>query len=141
MKPTQPEPLLRTSEDQFNKVEQYKLASNGTRGELHAHFRDATTQDIVDASEQLAKSHGIYLEYNRALSGREKDWMYMIQRNARAGRLHFTTDKVKAFEAYLTISEDRMSITKIGLPCRTNGSYKSRNRSPVPLSSQPTTTR
>lgn len=79
MKPTKPEPLLRTAEDQINKVEQYKLASNGTRGDLHAHFRDETEQNIVDASEQLAKSHGIYLEYNRAISGREKDWVYMIR--------------------------------------------------------------
>ena len=26
-----------------------------------------------------SKSHGIYLEYNRAKTGTEKDWMYMIR--------------------------------------------------------------
>src|SRR5690606_4308966 len=30
-------------------------------------------------SEVIAKSHGIYLEYNRAKTGREKDWMYMVR--------------------------------------------------------------
>lgn len=30
-------------------------------------------------AEALAKSHGIYLEFNRAKSGTEKDWMYMIR--------------------------------------------------------------
>lgn len=35
--------------------------------------------DLAWESEQLAKSHGIYLEWNRAKTGREKDWMYMIR--------------------------------------------------------------
>ncbi|MCG8512410.1 MAG: hypothetical protein MI741_24600, partial [Rhodospirillales bacterium] len=74
-----PDPLLRTPDDQLNKVEQFKLASQGIRGELREDFRDAETDDITAASEQLAKSHGIYLEYNRAKTGREKDWMYMIR--------------------------------------------------------------
>ena len=79
MKPPQPEPLLKTPQDQFNKVEQFKLGSNNTRGQLHEHFRDPTTANIVEETEQIAKSHGIYLEYNRAKRDRKKDWMYMIR--------------------------------------------------------------
>jgi len=70
-----PEPLLKTPLDQFNEVEQIKLASNHLRGDLHADFRDLNKGDITEASEALAKSHGIYLEYNRAKTGTEKDWM------------------------------------------------------------------
>ena len=78
-KAKQPEPLLRTPEDQMNAVEQFKLESNGTVGNLAADFRDLSTQDVVEATEQVAKSHGIYLEYNRAKTGKEKDWRYMIR--------------------------------------------------------------
>lgn len=74
-----PEPLLRTPDDQLSKVEQYKLGSNMVRGRLHQQFRDLDHDEIEDASEQLAKSHGIYLEYNRAKTGREKDWMFMVR--------------------------------------------------------------
>ena len=79
MKPDKPEPLLRTPQDQLNKVERYKLAANYARGQLHEHFRDLTDDSVVDETEQIAKSHGIYLEYNRAKTGREKDWMYMVR--------------------------------------------------------------
>ncbi len=74
-----PQPLLKTPLDQINDVERIKLESHGLRGELHADFRDDAKGDISDASETLAKSHGIYLEYNRAKTGTEKDWMYMIR--------------------------------------------------------------
>jgi sulfite reductase beta subunit-like hemoprotein len=74
-----PEPLLKTPLDQINEVEQIKRASNGLRGELNAEFNDYSKGDITEASEALAKSHGIYLEYNRAKTGTEKDWMYMIR--------------------------------------------------------------
>ncbi len=79
MKPAKPEPLLSTPQDQINKVEKYKLGSNYARGQLHAHFRDTTDQGVIEETEQVAKSHGIYLEYNRAKTGREKDWMYMVR--------------------------------------------------------------
>ncbi len=74
-----PQPNFRTPDDQLNTVEKFKLASNGVRGQLREHFRDHTSDDIIEESEQLAKSHGIYLEYNRAKTGKKKDWMYMIR--------------------------------------------------------------
>ena len=78
-KPKGPVPNLRTPDDQINAVEKFKLASRGVRGKLYEHFRDAGIDNIIEESEQLAKSHGIYLEYNRAKTGREKEWMYMIR--------------------------------------------------------------
>lgn len=82
-KATHPQPLLRTPEDEISKVERFKL--EGTRnGEvwdsLQQEVSDFTGDgDISEMAEQLAKSHGIYLEYNRAKTGREKDWMYMVR--------------------------------------------------------------
>jgi len=74
-----PEPLLRTPDDQLSKVEQYKLASHGMVEPLPGEYRNLDQSDISDAAEQISKSHGIYLEYNRAKTGREKDWMYMVR--------------------------------------------------------------
>ncbi len=79
MKPGKPEPVFRTPDDQINKVERYKLNSNYVRGQLYEHFRDLSADNVIDETEQIAKSHGVYLEYNRAKTGREKDWMYMIR--------------------------------------------------------------
>ncbi len=92
-----PEPLLQTPPDQYNKVERYKLASDYTRGQLHDHFRDHATDDIVDETEQIAKSHGIYLEYNRVTTGREKDWMYMIRVSIPGGGA-FTREHWQVFD-------------------------------------------
>ncbi len=74
-----PEPLFRTPDDQINKVEKYKLASQGAVEPLPAEYRSPEQDDLSDAAEQISKSHGIYLEYNRARTGREKDWMYMVR--------------------------------------------------------------
>ena len=79
-----PDPFLKTPLDQVNKVEQYKANSNMVRGNLYGQFRSCG-DDIGEASEQLAKSHGIYLEYNRAKTGREKDWMYMVRVSVTGG--------------------------------------------------------
>jgi len=87
-----PEPLFHTPDDQLSKVEKAKLSSNMIRGTLPEEFRDSETPDITGDAEQLAKSHGIYLEYNRAKTGREKDWMYMIRLAAHGGG-SFTRDQ------------------------------------------------
>lgn len=71
-------PNFRTPSKDFSKEELNKLASNGVRGKLHDEFRD-DKPDLSWESEQLAKSHGIYLEFNRAKTGDEKEWMYMIR--------------------------------------------------------------
>lgn len=85
LKVRKPEPLLRTPEDQQSRVERFKLESNYTRGQLQEEFREHDKDEISEAGEQIAKSHGIYLEYNRARTGREKDWMYMLRISVRGG--------------------------------------------------------
>ncbi|MEX0886013.1 MAG: hypothetical protein WD009_06195 [Phycisphaeraceae bacterium] len=78
-KSTKPEPLLRTPDEELSQNERYKIHANTVRNELHGEFRDLSADNIQDEAEQIAKSHGIYLEYNRAKTGREKDWMYMVR--------------------------------------------------------------
>ena len=72
-------PNLRTPPEHLSKNEHAKLASNWIRGNLSQDFRDTSVADVSWESEQLAKSHGIYLEWNRAKTGKEKEWMYMIR--------------------------------------------------------------
>lgn len=79
MKSNTPEPNLHTDPSQYNEVEKAKLASNYALGDLPEDFRSLQSDDLKESSEALAKSHGLYLEYNRAKTGREKDWMYMIR--------------------------------------------------------------
>ena len=76
---SKPDPVLRTAEEDLSKTEHYKLGSNQMRGRLAEDFRDFSDGGVADETEQIAKSHGIYLEYNRAKAGREKDWMFMVR--------------------------------------------------------------
>jgi sulfite reductase (NADPH) hemoprotein beta-component len=92
-----PEPNLRTKPEDFNGVEKFKLESNGVRGTLREEFRDHAKDDLEEAAEALAKSHGIYLEYNRAKTGREKDWMYMVRFTIPGGGA-FTRDQYRVFD-------------------------------------------
>lgn len=75
----QPDPNFRTNPKDYSKVEIAKLNSNGLRGNLFNEFRNFASENISWESEQIAKSHGIYLEFNRAKTGNEKDWLYMIR--------------------------------------------------------------
>ncbi len=75
----EPNPNFRTDPKDYSKVEIAKINSNGLRGNLFNEFRDLSYENIQWESEQIAKSHGIYLEFNRAKTGSEKDWMYMIR--------------------------------------------------------------
>jgi sulfite reductase (NADPH) hemoprotein beta-component len=59
--------------EEFNKIK-YGLTDN-----IAKEFADPSKGDISAEAEQLAKSHGVYLEFNRALTGEEKDWMYLIR--------------------------------------------------------------
>jgi len=93
-----PQPNLNTPADRYNKVEQYKLDSKGVVGALPEHVRDQSAGNISDESEQLAKSHGIYLEYNRAKTGRDKDWLYMVRVTVPGGG-SFTAEQWRAFDA------------------------------------------
>ena len=72
-------PNFRTNPSDYSKVEIAKINSRRLRGNLFSEFRDYTSQNISWESEQIAKSHGIYLEFNRARTGNEKDWMYMLR--------------------------------------------------------------
>ena len=72
-------PDFRTNPKDYSKVEIAKINSNELRGSLFSEFRDQSSQNISWESEQIAKSHGIYLEFNRAKTGNEKDWMYMLR--------------------------------------------------------------
>lgn len=72
-------PNFRTNPKDYSKVEIAKISSNELRGNLFSEFREYSFQDISWESEQITKSHGIYLEFNRAKTGNEKDWMYMLR--------------------------------------------------------------
>jgi len=72
-------PDFRTNPEDYSKVEIAKINSNELRGSLFSDFRDHSSQNIPWESEQITKSHGIYLEFNRAKTGNEKDWMYMLR--------------------------------------------------------------
>lgn len=71
-------PNFNTADEDLCKEEKNKL-EKGILGNLAEDFRDETRQDVAWETEQLAKSHGIYLEFDRAKTGREKDWSYMIR--------------------------------------------------------------
>ena len=72
-------PNLKTPIEDFSREEHAKLDSDGLRGNLFEEFRDRQTTTIAWESQQIAKSHGIYLQWNRARTGQEKDWRYMIR--------------------------------------------------------------
>lgn len=72
------EPNFKTDSDSFNKVELNKLTF-GLKGPVHDELHNFQKGDLIWEAEQIAKSFGIYLEYNRAKTGREKDWMFMLR--------------------------------------------------------------
>lgn len=76
-------PNFRTPVEQLSKEEQNKI-THGLTDHLYDEFRN-DKPDIIWETEQLAKSHGIYLEFDRAKSGEEKDWMYMIRVSVTGG--------------------------------------------------------
>ena len=77
MKPITPN--FKTPKEDFCKEEHNKLALNGYVGELYEQYRDMSIDEVVWEAEQISKSHGIYLEFDRAKTGKEKDWIYMVR--------------------------------------------------------------
>lgn len=71
-------PNFKTPAADLCKEELNKLNANMIRGPLAEELRN-DKPDIIAEAEQVAKSHGFYMEYNRAQTGEEKDWMYMIR--------------------------------------------------------------
>src|SRR2546428_12509286 len=90
-------PNFRTDTNDYSRVEIAKINSNELRGNLFNEFRNHSSENISWESEQLAKSHGIYLEFNRAKTGDEKDWMYMIRISVTGGG-PITRDQWKIFD-------------------------------------------
>lgn len=83
-----PEPQLQTPPEDYNEVEKIKtvgVTAGGPLGDLVEQVRDLSHADFAEEAEQLAKSHGIYLEYDRAKTGKEKDYMYMVRISVAGG--------------------------------------------------------
>lgn len=93
-----PEPLLNTPEDQLSHDEHFKINSKGVVGPLPERYRDHDTPDLEKESEFLSKSHGLYLEYNRAQTGTEKNWMYMVRASIPGGGA-FTAEQWRVFDS------------------------------------------
>ena len=81
-------PNFRTPPEDFSAVEKAKLSTQGftiavkdvnSPSSLFHQSRDTTSDDLAEVAETLAKSYGIYLEFNRAKTGSKKDWMYMLR--------------------------------------------------------------
>ncbi|MFQ6011966.1 MAG: nitrite/sulfite reductase, partial [Nitrososphaerales archaeon] len=86
-------PNFRTKFEDFSGPEKAKLATKGltfippdinSTINLPYQFRDVSSS-LSDEAESLAKSYGVYLEFNRAKTGTEKDWMYMLRINIPGG--------------------------------------------------------
>ena len=74
------EPNFNTPQDKLCKEELNKIAASGFLGNLKADISDASRDDLPWESEAIAKSHGIYLEFNRAKEATEaKEWIYMFR--------------------------------------------------------------
>ena len=81
-------PNLRTKPEDYSSTERSKLSTEGlslvvrdvnSPSNLSYHLRDPALQALPEVAESLAKSYGIYLEFNRSKTGEEKDWMYMVR--------------------------------------------------------------
>lgn len=85
---TQIRPNLKTRPDEFSGAEKAKLSTQGLNlvikdinslANVQHQFIDPSFQEISEVAETLAKSYGIYTDFNRATTGDEKDWMYMLR--------------------------------------------------------------
>lgn len=76
---TEFKPNLNTPAEDLCKEELNKRHYADISADLHSDFQDGERSDIKWETEQIAKSHGIYLEFDRAKKGREKDWRYMVR--------------------------------------------------------------
>jgi sulfite reductase beta subunit-like hemoprotein len=72
-------PIFLTPPEHWSKEEWNKLKSaNAFEGNLHSELR-SLDPDIRWEAEQIAKAHGIYLEFDRSRPGDKKDWIYMVR--------------------------------------------------------------
>lgn len=70
---------FKTPIEDYSKEEKNKLAQRDFGGSLTEEFADLSFKELQWECEQLAKCHGIYLEFNRDHRGKDKDWMYMLR--------------------------------------------------------------
>jgi len=73
-------PNFNTPSEKFSKEELNKIAAGSIAGNIKADFSDLSRSDVSWETEALAKSHGIYLEFNRdkEASG-DKEWIFMLR--------------------------------------------------------------
>jgi hypothetical protein len=61
------------------------IKDRNSQSSLYTQLRDTDFEELGEVAETLAKSYGIYLEFNRAqprindIKKNKKDWMYMIR--------------------------------------------------------------
>ena len=73
-------PNFNTPPEKFSKEELNKIAAGTIAGNVRAEFADLNRDDISWESEALAKSHGIYLEFNRDKEAAgNKEWIFPLQ--------------------------------------------------------------
>ncbi|MBF0503943.1 MAG: nitrite/sulfite reductase [Candidatus Omnitrophica bacterium] len=73
-------PNFNTPPEKFSKEELNKLAAGSIAGNVRADFADLSRDDTSWECEQLAKSHGVYLEFNRDKEAiGVKEWIYMLR--------------------------------------------------------------
>jgi sulfite reductase beta subunit-like hemoprotein len=103
-------PNFETPEADFNKEERNKI--NHDFNKTQQEFHDAGKDDLSWETEQIAKSYGIYLEFDRAKTGTEKDWMYMLRVTVPGGG-PVSADAWKIFDE---ISEKYSTLPAGGMP-------------------------
>ena len=81
-------PNFKTKFEDFSGSEKAKVSTLGLTltirsvehpANLYHQLRDPTFANISEVGESLVKSCGVYLEFDRAKTGEEKDWVYMIR--------------------------------------------------------------
>ncbi len=123
------DPNLHTLPEDFSGAEKAKMSTRGltmvvrdvsSPANLHHQFRDTSFQDLADVAETLAKSYGIYLEFNRAKTGSEKNWMYMLRISVPGGGpitgkqwtvLDDVADKYTQSDSYTGKSQPSLRVT------------------------------
>ncbi len=72
-------PEFRTPQEQWSKEEWNKRQSkNAFEGNLKSELH-SNKPDLSWETEQIAKAHGIYLEFDRTSKGDKRDWIYMVR--------------------------------------------------------------
>ena len=94
-------PNFNTPKEDLSKEELNKLNKDTIHIQMAQELRDNTQSNITWEVEQIAKSFGFYLEFDRSIKGADKNWMYMLRiANPGGGSL-----SRQQYEAYDLLSE------------------------------------